>query len=45
MTIIAGKELRLDQSGLSRLTLDAGTHVSVCVVACLVCQDQLCNPP
>ena len=36
MPEIAGKELRLGQFGSVRLTLDAGTHVSVFVVACLV---------
>ena len=43
MPQIAGQELRLDQSGSVRLTLDAGTHVRVFVVANLVCQP--CNPP
>ena len=37
---IAGRGSGLDQCCLVRLAHDAGIHVGVCVVVCLVCQDQ-----
>ena len=37
---IVGREVSWTSFGLVRLVPDAGTQVGVCVVDCLVCQDQ-----